>query len=100
MLKVTQKLRGTSTSTWMRVLMARTSRQRPVGQYGDPMLRMQQQIADLEARVAELSRNSRPTFPVYSPTWLDALQDTGLNDGEYWINSNNGVPYYVYNGQI
>lgn len=78
--------------------MARMARDRPVGQYGDEVLRLQQKVYELEQRVLELTRNSRPTIPAYNPSFLNAMSDTGLNDGEYWINSNNEQMYYIFNG--
>ena len=79
--------------------MAKIARDRPVGQYGDEVLRLQQRVYDLEQKVLALTGNSRPTIPVYSPSFINAMSDTGLNDGEYWINSNNGQMYYIFNGQ-
>lgn len=75
------------------------STERPIGQFGDPLLRMQQQIDDLQKEVSRLSGQSRPTIPIYAPAFLDAMSDTGMNDGEYWINANNEQAYYIVNGR-
>ena len=70
---------------------------RPVGTNSDPIARIERDIAELQNKVAALKASSRPTIPVYTPGTIANLS-TGFNDGEYWINTNNGSMYYFYDG--
>jgi hypothetical protein len=65
--------------------------------YGDPIIRLQRRIQELELVVQALKAGSnRPTIPIYSPQDLSDFVEQ--NDGEFWINSSDSKMYYRING--
>ena len=66
--------------------------------YGDPLLRLQRRIRDLETTVRNLqSANNRTSVPIYTPQDLADLVEQ--NNGELYINSADGKLRYQFNGE-
>jgi hypothetical protein len=72
-------------------------RHRAIGLHSDPFDRLDRDIQELRQRLDALKANSRPTIPTYTPSVIADLS-TEFNDGEFWINTNNGSCYYYFEG--
>ncbi len=66
----------------------------------DPFVRLQRKLDSLQKQVDTLRSGSRPTIPIYSASVIDELTQSGLNEGEIYIQDSNDNMYFVSGGVI